>query len=263
MRTIVALLLSSVGTLAYGGTLDHLACYRITDPLKIQASADLQAELQPEFSAQGCLLKKATEFCVPATKMNVVPAPVFPGVSGRSLQDDYLCYPTKCRTPGTPPSKLVTDQFGSRLEKKYKISKVCVPARKEPAPCGPTGPRMCGGTCPSANQQCAPDPLDRGCTCLPAQPGCFVDAAGQCTGTCPGSGQACTFDDTGHCSCDCSILIPNLQTSVCAMGTCPSPKTCVKNTTDTACVCCAFGGVACTVTSDCCPPFNCVGGVCS
>jgi hypothetical protein len=263
MRTVIALLIGSLGTLAFAGTLDHLACFKVKDPLLIQESADLQAEMQPEFTSLGCILKKATEFCVPASKTNVTPPPPFPGVSGQPLQNDYICYPTKCRQPAAPPDKLVTDQFGSRIEKKYKISKVCVPARKAPAPCGPTGKHMCGGACPNPTQQCQPDPLDRGCVCLPAEPGCFVDPAGHCAGTCPGSGQACTFDDTGHCGCSCSILIPGGQTNVCAMGTCPSPKTCVKNTTDTACICCAVGGVACSVPSDCCPPFSCVNGFCS
>jgi hypothetical protein len=269
MRAVVALLVTSLGfavggpSLARAGTLDHLVCYRTLDPLQIQASADLLAEIQPEFTATGCLLRKAAEFCVPATKTNVNPPPPFPGASGQTLQNDYVCYTAKCVTPGTPANKLVTDQFGSRVERKYRVSKICVPARKAPAPCGPTGTRQCGGACPNANQQCSPDPADRGCTCLPVEEGCFVTSAGACAGTCPGAGQACSFDDTGHCSCPCSILIPNLQTDVCQMGTCPSPKTCVKNTTDTACVCCALGGVSCSVASDCCVPFNCVGGVCS
>src|SRR5579885_2177818 len=227
MRTVIALLIGSLGTLAFAGTLDHLACFKVKDPLLIQESADLQAEMQPEFTSLGCILKKATEFCVPASKTNVTPPPPFPGDSGQPLQNDYLCYPTRCRQPAAPPEKLVTDQFGSRIEKKYKISKVCVPARKAPAPCGPTGKHMCGGACPNPTQQCQPDPLARGCVC------------------------------------SCSILIPGGQTNVCAMGTCPSPKTCVKNTTDTACICCAVGGVACSVPSDCCPPFSCVNGFCS
>ncbi len=269
MRTIISLLITALGTLciggvgvAHGGTLDHLVCYATKDPVKMKWSADLMATIQPEFTATGCVLKKAVEFCVPATKTNVNPAPPFPGVSGQTLQDDYICYAAKCAVPGTPPNKLVTDQFGSRVQKKYKLSKVCVPARKAPPPCGPTGAHMCGGTCPGTNQQCLPDALDR-CTCLPIQDGCFVNTDGACTGVCPGSGQLCAFDDTGFCGCPCAILIPNLQTSVCQMGICPSPKTCVKNTTDTACLCCALGGVSCSVNSDCCFGFNCIAGVCS
>jgi hypothetical protein len=34
-----------------------------------------------------------------------------------------------------------------------------------PLPCGLTGPRMCGGSCPNPLQACIPDPADRGCVC--------------------------------------------------------------------------------------------------
>mgnify|MGYP003694343281 CR=1 FL=1 len=109
MRTIISLLITALGTLsiggpgvAHGGTLDHLVCYATKDPLKMQWSADLMATIQPEFTATGCVLKKAVEFCVPATKTNVNPAPPFPGVSGQTLQDDYICYTAKCAVPGTP-----------------------------------------------------------------------------------------------------------------------------------------------------------------
>ena len=267
MRTLLALLFGGVAAMAPvaapAGTLDHLLCYRMADPLRMQFAADLLADLQPEFTQRGCTLIKAIEFCVPATKTNVTPAPPFPGLSGQTLQNDYVCYKTRCQTTTPPPNKLVTDQFGARVQRRYVVSKICVPAKKEPAPCAVTGPRMCGGTCPNPNQRCVPDPVDRGCTCLPVAQGCFVNSTGTCTGTCPTAGVQCMFDNTGHCGCPCAILIPNGQTNVCQAGVCPSPKVCVKNTTDTACVCCATGGVACSVTSDCCVPYTCIGGVCS
>jgi len=45
-------------------------------------------------------------------------------------------------------------------------------------------------------------------------------------------------------------------------GTCPSPQTCVKDSTTTFCLCCSTGGSGCVTTSDCCVPFTCVAGTC-
>ena len=50
------------------GTLDHLLCHRTRDPLKLKIAVDMIADIQPEFTAQGCVLVKPFEFCVPATK---------------------------------------------------------------------------------------------------------------------------------------------------------------------------------------------------
>jgi hypothetical protein len=97
------------------GTLDHLACYAITDPLKVDATVDLLTELQPEFRQAGCRIIKASKFCVPTTKVVVQATTTGPGVVGQPLRDDYICYRIKCPDTAAPiPSKLVADQFGQR-----------------------------------------------------------------------------------------------------------------------------------------------------
>ena len=54
-------------------------------------------------------------------------------------------------------------------------------------PCGPTGLRRCGGTCPTAAEFCRPKPDDSGCECAGAepQPCGFLPGSEQCGGVCP------------------------------------------------------------------------------
>jgi hypothetical protein len=47
---------TTIGTQPAIPILDHLVCYTMKDPLTLQTSTDLLAELQPEFSQQGCIL---------------------------------------------------------------------------------------------------------------------------------------------------------------------------------------------------------------
>ena len=173
---------------------DHLVCYKMTDPLRLKTQLDLFAQVQPEFSQEGCTILKPVEFCVPATKLNVTPAPPDPNIAGAALQNDYICYLAKCpKVP--PPSKDVIDQFGARTETHFQVTKVCVPAIKRPTKC-PVGPivkggPMCGGACPSRSQLCktvkVPGTPGMQCRCVDQTKECGgpADAAGQCGGTCP------------------------------------------------------------------------------
>jgi hypothetical protein len=119
--------------------------------------------------------------------MNVSPPPAQPGLSGQPLRDDYICYLIKC--PKTvAPDRFVADQFGRRLQEKYKPFKVCVPARKAPPPCGPQNTaRQCGGVCPAGSGPCRFDTTAKLCTCDPPMQcdGSKPDAAGTCGGPCP------------------------------------------------------------------------------
>src|SRR5207249_638578 len=56
------------------------------------------------------------------------PTPPRPDVTGQDLSDDYVCYRLRCAVQ--PPDKQVTDQFGTRMEKRYRTDTLCVPARK-------------------------------------------------------------------------------------------------------------------------------------
>src|SRR5262245_65537935 len=72
------------------GNLDHLLCYKVKDPLKLETTVDVISELQPEFTRRGCVLTKPVEFCVPASKLNAAPAPSNPGIVGQTLPHDSV-----------------------------------------------------------------------------------------------------------------------------------------------------------------------------
>jgi hypothetical protein len=244
--TIAALLLAFTSSPVFAqGQLDHLICYRMVDPLKVQSAVDLFAELQPEFSQQGCKLVRPLEFCVPATKRTVTPPPPFPEIVGQALKDDYICYLMKCPDKPVVPSRHVADQFGRRLQRKYRPVKVCVPARKAAPPCGPTtSARQCGGTCDDPAALCHYDKIAKICTCSPPQ-GCAgrPDAAGHCGGTCP-VGEICLAQIVPGAPpmCDCQPPPPppcglNTASGTCG-GTCPNANDkCVVTATGNDCIC--------------------------
>src|SRR5262249_50955362 len=120
------------------GVLDHLMCYRMTDPLQVSQAVDMFSDVQPQFSQKGCVLIKPVQFCVPATKRNVTPALTTPNLIGQQLQNDFICYLVKCPNPVPPPDENVTDQFGTRTQTKYRPFTICAPARKAPVTCHQT-----------------------------------------------------------------------------------------------------------------------------
>jgi hypothetical protein len=209
------------------GTLDHLLCFKIKDALTLSTSVDMMADLQPDFAAKGCKLTKPIEFCVPASKRNVAPAPADPTQFGQSLRDDYICYKAECSDIPPPADRLAVDQFGHRPIAKFRAAKVCVPARKEPLACGPTGGKSCGGLCPSADQKCLYDKVTNMCGCTPAPCDGKPDKAGMCGGTCPGGVPLqCRPDANKRCVCQpppppqCAAIPATVP--LCG-GSCPNP----------------------------------------
>lgn len=206
LRNIIvagALLIGSpcvvVAQVAAIGTLDHLVCYKIKDPLKLSTSVDMMAELQPDFARQGCKLTKPLEFCVPASKRNVAPPAANPQIFGQPLRDDYICYKAQCEAAAAPAERTVSDQFGAREIGRFRVQKVCVPARKEAIPCGLVGRRTCGGVCPLA-QACRYDKAANACGCVPTACGGKVDEHGMCGGDCP-TNQQCRATANKECAC--------------------------------------------------------------
>ena len=179
---------------------DHLICYKMTDSLRLKTQVDMFAQVQPEFSQEGCTLIKPIEFCVPATKRvhPVGPAPLDPNIVGAAIQNDYICYSAKCPNY-RPPAKSVVDQFGVHSETNFQVVKVCVPAVKNPAGCPDNtaivrGGPACRGACPLTPSPTGGPPLRQlcktvkgVCKCVPQTKQCggLPDSAGQCGGTCP------------------------------------------------------------------------------
>jgi hypothetical protein len=134
------------------GRLDHLKCHKMRDALAPHASADLIAELQPEFSSNDCKILRAKLFCEPVTVSNVQPPPARPDIVGNPLSNGYVCYETRC--PTRPADGDVTDRFGTHAQRRYRTSLLCVPARTqcEPTTCADQGADCgviadgCGGT---------------------------------------------------------------------------------------------------------------------
>ena len=287
--TFTALVLQAATAPAQGTVPDHLFCYKMQDPLQISTAVDMLAELQPEFSQKGCVLKKAVQFCVPAVKANAIPAPPNPNIVGQPLQDDYICYKATCPDSVRPASKVVTDQFGQRLEKQFQPVTVCVPAKKTPLGCpvGSTTAATCGGACPPPGR-CHFDGKTKECECVdtPAPPCGKPDKFGVCGGDCSSKqGTAClpTVSAKGAHICDCLPLPPpgcglDPATGTCG-GTCPKPTDkcaldsagqctcqnvtppCSKNAAGACGGSCPFAGQQCTLDStnacSCSPPQSC------
>ncbi len=240
----VGLAMKTAAIHAQAGPDDHLICYTMKDSFKITRAApiavDLVSDLQPEFSQRGCTLLKPFEFCVPANKTKVTPAAanVNPGIIGQPLQNDYICYVTKCPKQVGPSSKLVTDQFATHRQRKYQPVTVCVPAVKKPVGCpvgatGITGAAMCGGACPDPTQTCQFDRTNKTCTCKSPPKGCSgkPNSDGVCGGACTAP-QVCLPGikaGTTTIECECQNPPPpgctiDPVTGTCG-GTCPTDPT--------------------------------------
>ncbi len=73
-------------------------------------------------------------------------------------------------------------------------------------PCGPTGIRQCGGTCPTAAETCQVKPDDSGCECVGAGPQpCGMDGTGQCGGICPINLQCLHSGPVPGGTCACGV----------------------------------------------------------
>src|ERR1700720_1597383 len=114
---LAVLLGAALASTAHGQVFDHLKCMKMTDTLRLRATADF-ATLDPQFSGQGCLITKAKYLCVPATKSNVQPPEAAPlDINGQQLQNSFICYKAKC--PVTAADTAVSDQFGSRTLSRF------------------------------------------------------------------------------------------------------------------------------------------------
>jgi hypothetical protein len=109
---------------------DHLKCYKMKDPLKLSATADLNTPslgLDPN-----CRISKAKFLCVPGSKTNVTaidkatgnPISLLP--IGGANPGKRVCYKIKCQAQA--PDQPLTDQFGARTVGKLKASLLCTPA---------------------------------------------------------------------------------------------------------------------------------------
>ncbi|HEY2774262.1 MAG TPA: hypothetical protein VGK20_09445 [Candidatus Binatia bacterium] len=249
--------------------LDHLVCYKAVDKLVVKASADLFAELQPEFTAKGCTLIKVDDFCVPATKLNVQPASanVRPDITGPALNADYIGYLVRCTSELSPSNKLLVDQFGVHRQGHYKVYKIYVPAKKAPPPCGTNADgKQCGGICPSTADECRVD-TDGVCKCIPPVDNTCSgkpDKQGQCGGPCADPTQSCqlTATATGAKVCACGPPPPpvcgiNPATGTCG-GDCPNKadKCLLNSANECTCVppttpCALVPGTVPTCGGDC------------
>ena len=264
-------------TLAAAGTLDHLLCFDVNDDLKPGAVVDLDTALQPEFRQAGCGVVKVTKFCVPTTKNPIPPVPTGPNVVGQPLRGDYVCYQVKCPKDVAVSDKLVADQFGQRLQRKFQPSELCVPAIKRDPPCFRIGHgKKCGGVCPNdvagVGTACRFDETLQDCTCGPQPCGGKPDKSGHCGGACPAP-QTCLpgLNAAGRPECSCQNPPPppcglNPATGTCG-GTCDDPAaTCefVVTPSGPDCICqppvpqCARDAVSGQCGGPCPPGLTCV-----
>jgi hypothetical protein len=117
---------------------DHLECYKVRDPLRLEAIVDLNSE---QFGTEtGCKLTRTSLFCVPGTKAVLsaedrkTGAPITPLSFWAPAQPgDVVCYKARCPRP-FPEDQQITDQFGTRTLERLKPSLLCTPAVKGPAP---------------------------------------------------------------------------------------------------------------------------------
>jgi len=129
---LLALLFSTVAavtatqSLAQQNDADHLTCYKVKDPLKLKATADVDT-LRQGLSA-GCTISKAKMYCVPSGAQNVDDGSgVSVSSSGPRSSSERICYKVKCPEP-YPGSTEISDAFGTRTLEKFKTSMLCAPA---------------------------------------------------------------------------------------------------------------------------------------
>lgn len=242
---LLAGMLSAAVASAQTNELDHLLCYRMRDPLTAHARFDLLAKLQPEFSRAGCTLAPddddsvRSQFCVPASKVNVDADGHHADLGGPPLSTDYVCYRIDCPPGVNPPNKIIEDQFGRRAVRFGTPARLCVPARKEPLPCSPTGSAtspQCGGECPDPSQRCHRERATGLCTCEPTECRGRPDAAGMCGGVCPDSTRRCVRNADNRCVCEprgCGVDPTTFQCS----GECPTPGEICSTTAAGDCGC--------------------------
>ena len=179
----LAVLLGAVlASTAHAQVLDHLKCMKMTDTLRLKATADFAA-LDSQFSGTGCLITKAKLFCVPATKSNVQPPTAAPlDINGQQLENAFICYKAKC--PVTAADTGVSDQFGSRTLSRFATSYICAPAIEGTVTTSTTQP---GATTTT--------------TTMPANLTCGNAANPECNGPCSTAGNVCGDIGGGHCGC--------------------------------------------------------------
>jgi hypothetical protein len=191
---------------------EDMQCFKMKDPLRVQASADvdtLRFGLDP-----GCTIKKAKLLCVPATKPYFsVSKPFTPFIDpvlpyAAAQPGAQVCYKVKC--PIAPEtSGQETDVFGTRSFTRLRTSLLCAPAAE--------GAAYCGDGTIDPNEQCEPADLG-GATCvsrgfdpgtLACAPGCTFDTSACPPRPAPGScgngtvelGESCDGADLGGASC--------------------------------------------------------------
>ena len=188
--SLVAIVLSIASTFCFVGNLhagapSDLECYKVKDPLKLKAVADLSAlgGLAP-----GCKIGKAKQFCVPADHSVVSavnkgakpPATISPLPVPGPDAGMRICYPIKCPEP-FPVGFEIVDTFGIRTVSKLKPSTLCVPAYENKPVCTAPQPAQCAvghsctaGFCSTTGGVCT---IQANCPLQPNEQCC-------CGGTC-------------------------------------------------------------------------------
>jgi hypothetical protein len=190
---------------------DDFKCYSVQGA-NLGATVNLVDQFE---SVQGVNVTKPRLLCNPVDKNGEgIPNPLA----------HLVCYEIK-QPHFRQRDVLVSNQFGQAQLKVKAPELLCVPSTKnENLPCGPTGIRMCGGTCPDAGDVCVVRPDDAGCECRPATPGC-VETDCTCNS---GNSINCAY----HATCsdpqaDPSVLCPQSCAGAggwTGQGTCGAPS---------------------------------------
>jgi hypothetical protein len=152
-------------------------------------------------------------------------------VDGLEFIDGFAGTPGQKNCHGKSVAALV-NQFGGLNQAAAALGYPTVQALQDAIQafckgCGPTGIRMCGGTCPNAGDLCVVRPDDGGCECRPATPGC-VETDCTCNN---GSAINCAY----HATCsdpqaDPFVLCPQSCAGAggwTGLGTCGAPSSAV------------------------------------
>lgn len=192
-------------------TFDHLKCYKIKDQRQFKSADVALQALQVQFGGlENCTIKgKAREFCVPADKnVTQIDGGSLQTVDGTDLSFDRLCYKLKCPKQTIAPEQ-VSDQFGTRTVEKFKVSVLCTPAIKGPAPTTttttlpPLDPCVGGSGWPTCSGDCSAFGASYLCEARPGQTcGCVLP----CSGLDPAAGDICGAG--GGCPVDsvCALI---------------------------------------------------------
>jgi hypothetical protein len=168
---------------AFAQTLDHLACYKVKDPV---AKGSFTVTVTNAAVSSKCTVKTPARFaCFESEAAGFSPTPPGTPVTPGAARN-FICYTAKCPKP-FPADTQMSDEVGGQRVIRFKMTTLlCSPASRGPVIFQTTSTTIAGATT----------------TTIPNQTCRFDSSNHTCVGTCAQNGFACSaVVGSGDCEC--------------------------------------------------------------